>query len=136
MNLFIDSSVWIDYFNGVQTAETDFLDSSLGKTQIFVGDLILVEVLQGFRADKDFDAAHQALSRFPVLEMVNQTLAVQSASNYRTLRKKGITIRKTIDCLIATFCIENSLTLLHSDRDFMPFADHLNLMVWRTSPPP
>ncbi len=131
MSLFIDSSIWIDYFNGVETVETDFLDSSLGKEQIVVGDLILVEVLQGFRLDKDFDAAHHALTRFPVLEMVNQSLAVQSASNYRALRKKGITIRKTIDCLIATFCIESNLTLLHSDRDFIPFAQHLKLMVWQ-----
>ncbi len=131
MSLFVDSSIWIDYFNGVETDATDFLDSSLGKEQIFVGDLILTEVLQGFRLDKDFDAAHHALTRFPVLEMVNQSLAVQSAANYRTLRKKGITVRKTIDCLIATFCIENKLTLLHADRDFVPFAEHLNLMVWQ-----
>jgi predicted nucleic acid-binding protein len=133
LNLFIDSSVWIDYFNGVQTSETDFLDSSLGKNQIFVGDLILVEVLQGFRLDKDFDAAYQALTKFRMLAMVNQSLAVQSTSNYRALRKKGITIRKTIDCMIATFCIENNLTLLHSDRDFIPFAQHLKLMIWQPS---
>ena len=131
MSLFVDSSIWIDYFNGVETDETDFLDFSLGREQIFVGDLILAEVLQGFRSDKEFDAAHQALTKFPVLEMVNQSLAVQSALNYRTLRKKGITIRKTIDCLIATFCIENNLTLLHADRDFIPFATHLKLMVWQ-----
>ena len=107
------------------------MDSSLGREQIFLGDLILAEVLQGFRSDKEFDTAHQALTKFPVLEMVNQSLAVQSALNYRTLRKKGITIRKTIDCLIATFCIENNLTLLHADRDFIPFATHLKLMVWQ-----
>lgn len=131
MNLFIDSSVWIDYFNGNKTAETDFLDESLGREQIFVGDLVLVEILQGFHSDADFEAAYKALTRFPVLEMVNHSLAVQSASNYRALRNEGITVRNTIDCLIVTFCIENELTLLHKDRDFIPFAQHLQLRVWQ-----
>ena len=130
MNLLVDSSVWIDYFNGSITPETDYLDSALGNESIVVGDLILAEVLQGFRLQRDFDAASIALARFPVLEMVGQQIAIQSAANYRLLRTKGLTIRKTIDSLIATFCIENELTLLHADRDFDPFERILGLQVW------
>lgn len=130
MNLLVDSSVWINYFNGSITPETDYLDNALGNESIVVGDLILAEVLQGFRLQRDFDAACNALTRFPVLVMVGQQVAIQSAANYRILRAKGITIRKTIDSLIATFCIENELTLLHADRDFDHFEGFLGLQVW------
>ena len=130
MNLLVDSSVWIDYFNGSDTPETDYLDDALGNEPIVVGDLILAEVLQGFRLQRDFDAACIALTRFPVLVMVGQQVAIQSAANYRILRAKGITIRKTIDSFIATFCIENELTLLHADRDFDHFESFLGLQVW------
>lgn len=129
MNLLVDSSVWIDYFNGSITPETDYLDNALGEKPIVVGDLILAEVLQGFRRRRDFEAARIALTRFPVLVLVGQQVAIQSAANYRILRAKGITIRKTIDSLIATFCIENELTLLHADRDFDPFENFLGLQV-------
>lgn len=129
MSLLVDSSVWIDYFNGVITPETDYLHRALGQEMIFTGDLILAEVLQGFRLQKDFDRARTALLKFRVVEMVGVDTAVKSAQNYRFLRAKGITIRKTIDCLIATFCIENNLTLLHADRDFDPFEQYLNLQV-------
>ena len=129
--ILVDSSVWIDYFNGNKTKETDFLDSILGSYQIVTGDLILTEVLQGFRTEKDCQKARLALLKFSVLNMVGQGIAIKSANNYRLLRKKGITIRKTIDCLIATFCRENHLELLHSDKDFEPFEKYLNLKVSR-----
>ena len=125
----VDSTVWIDYFNGVITPETEFLDSILGEQMILVGDIILAEVLQGFRSDSDFEGAHQALMKFQPVSMLNPDLAEQSARNYRELRKRGITIRKTIDCFIATFCIESDHELLHSDRDFDPFENNLGLKV-------
>ncbi len=127
--ILVDLSVWIDYFNGVNTPETDYLDRALGNQPLLVGDIILAEVLQGFRADKDFEAARQAFSAFQQVEMLNPHLAVQSAIHFRALRKKGITVRKTIDCLIATYCIETGALLLHSDRDFEPFEAHLGLDV-------
>lgn len=130
MSLLVDSSVWIAYFNGVLTAQTDYLNKALSQEPIVVGDLILAEVLQGFRQQKDFDRARQAMSAFIVLPMVGADVAVKSAMNYRLLRAKGITIRKTIDCLIATFCIENRHTLLYADRDFDMFEQHLSLRVY------
>lgn len=127
--LVVDSTVWIDYFNGQVNPQTDYLDANLGAQPILVGDIILGEVLQGFRNDADFDKALQALSRFPQTAMLNPALALQSARNYRTLRKRGLTIRKTIDCFIATFCIQNSHSLLYNDSDFDPFEKHLGLGV-------
>jgi predicted nucleic acid-binding protein len=129
--LLVDSSVWIDYFNGISSLETDYLDQVLGSSDILVGDLILAEVLQGFRQEKSFTLARHALLKFPVKSMVGREIALQSATNYRFLRAKGVTIRKTIDCLIATFCIENKLRLLHCDRDFEAIAAHLPLMIYR-----
>ena len=127
--ILVDSSVWIDYFNGIANSQTDFLDRILGEQPILVGDLILAEVLQGFRRDDDFDAAHSALLSFQVVKMLNPDLAVQSARNYRVLRAQGVTVRKMIDCLIATYCIETNHMLLHSDRDFDPFEAQLGLNV-------
>ena len=127
--ILVDSSVWIDYFNGNQTSQTDWLDSALGKTPILIGSLILTEVLQGFQNDKDFKVARNLLLRIPFLPMGDRTLALESAMNYRRLRKKGVTVRKTIDVMIGTFCIYNKLTLLHSDRDFDPMVKHLGLKV-------
>lgn len=127
--ILVDSSAWIDYFNGIVTPETDYLDRILEDQLILVGDIMLAEVLQGFRKDEDFETARQALSSFQTVEMLNPGLAVQSARNYRSLRQAGITVRKTIDCLIATYCIENGVTLLHSDRDFEPFEALLGLSV-------
>lgn len=129
MALLVDSSVWIDYFNGEDTSQTNYLDQALGQIEIVVGDLILTEVLQGFRLKRDFEIARDALLKFPVLEMVGIQSALKSAHNYRDLRRKGVTVRKTIDCLIATFCIETGLELLHSDHDFDPFEEHLGLRV-------
>ncbi len=124
-----DSSVWIDYFNGRITRQTNQLDSLLGNELIVIGDLILTEVLQGFQRDKDFNEARELFDSFVFKEMLGSEIAVKSAENYRILRKKGVTVRKTIDVIIATFCIENDLPLLHSDRDFTVMEKHLVLKV-------
>ncbi len=123
----VDSSVWIDYFNGKVTPHTDTLDRALGQRELAVGDIILTEVLQGFRHDKDFVQAQHALLCLPVLEMGGVDMALRSAANYRYLRKQGLTVRKTIDCIIATFVIQHRFELLHDDRDFDSFARHLGL---------
>ncbi len=127
--ILVDSSVWIDYFNGRKTTKTDWLDSALGNEQIIVGDLILAEVLQGFQSDKDFKTARKLLLAFPFMAMVGKELAIESALNYRFLRKKGVTVRKTIDVMIGTFCLNYQLTLLHDDRDFDPMEKYLNLKI-------
>lgn len=124
----VDSSVWIDYFNGVGTRRTDLLDQLLGNQPILIGDLILTEVLQGFRNENDLRNARAAMDTLIFEPMVGRHVAIASAHNYRTLRSKGITPRKTIDMLIATFCIENGHQLLHADRDFEPMSEHLGLM--------
>lgn len=127
--LLIDSTVWIDYFNGSVNPHTDYLHNILDQRPILVGDLILAEVLQGYRADADFEKARRALGKFIQVEMIDTTLAVQSARNYRLLRSRGVTVRKTIDSLIATYCIENDHELLHRDRDFDGYEAHLGLNV-------
>jgi predicted nucleic acid-binding protein len=127
--LIVDSTVWVDYFNGIKNQQTDYLHQIVDKTPIIIGDLILAEVLQGFRDDTDFETARRIFSEFLQVEMVNLDLAVQSARNYRLLRRKGITVRKTIDSLIATYCIENEHDLLHNDSDFDGYENHLGLSV-------
>lgn len=127
--LVVDTSVWVDYFNGVENPQTDFLNTILDKTPILIGDLILAEVLQGFRHDPDFEKVRRILGKFMQESMVNPVLAVQSARNYRFLRQKGVTVRKTMDSLIATFCIENDHELLHNDSDFDGYEKHLGLRV-------
>lgn len=124
----VDSSVWIDYFNGTVTAEAERLDAYLDSEIILVGDLILAEVLQGFRRDDDYEAARIALSQLDVVPMVGAAIAIQAAANFRVLRRAGATVRKTIDTLIATFCLDQEYRLLFSDRDFRPFVDHLGLV--------
>jgi predicted nucleic acid-binding protein len=125
--ILVDSSVWIDYFNGISKWQTNFLDRALSSQPIVMGDLILTEVLQGFRSDKDFETAHSFLKELPFKQMGGYQVAVQSADNYRSLRKAGITVRKTIDVIIATFCIAENLPLLHDNRDFDPIATHFPL---------
>jgi predicted nucleic acid-binding protein len=125
--ILVDSSVWIDYFNGKRSWQSDLLDHMLSNVPIIMGDLILTEVLQGFKTDKDYEAAKAYLSELPFRQMGGYNVAVQSAQNYRQLRKAGITVRKTIDIIIATFCIIEELTLLHDDRDFNPIASHFHL---------
>jgi predicted nucleic acid-binding protein len=123
----VDSSVWIDYFSGNTTIASEKLDSLLGVKLICTGDLILTEVLQGFKNDSDFTTAKSLLCALPVHNMVGHEISLKGVDNFRLLRKKGITIRKTIDVLIATYCIENHLVLLHSDKDFQPFQQYLGL---------
>jgi predicted nucleic acid-binding protein len=125
--IIVDSSVWIDYFTGVDNPQTTHLDGLLGIELIGIGDIILTEVLQGFRGDDDYNAAKNRMLNLAVFEMLGQGNAIASAENYRALRKQGITIRKTIDCIIATFCIQNNHALLFSDRDFLPFLGYLGL---------
>ena len=125
--ILVDSSVWVDYFNGQLTPETDYLDSLLGSEPVAIGDLILTEVLQGFRSDADYEAARELFATLTTYDMLGAGLAVKTAGNYRLLRKKGITVRKTADAIIATFCIEHQIPLLFSDRDFDPFVKHLAL---------
>ncbi len=123
----VDTSVWIDYFNGQDTLEAAILDKALGEESVAIGDLILVDILQGFRSDKDYRTTKDNLSTLHIFEMLGVENAIKASANYRNLRKKGVTIRKTADVIIATFCIENELPLLFSDRDFKPFVKHLQL---------
>ncbi|MBN1222442.1 MAG: PIN domain nuclease [Candidatus Aminicenantes bacterium] len=125
--ILVDSSVWIGYFNGQINPQTDWLDSALGREIIVVGDLILVEILQGFRSDRDFRKAKELLLNFQFMEMLGRELAIKSAENYRLLRRKGVTVRKAIDVIIGTFCIHHNLSLLHDDQDFVPLTKHLGL---------
>lgn len=127
----VDASVWIDYFNGVATPQTDRLDAALGHESLCLGDIILCEVLQGFQRQTEFEQAKAALLTFPIYSLGGVKLALQSAEHYRALRQRGITVRKTIDCLIATFAIVNEMWLLHNDRDFDPFETYLGLKVVR-----
>ena len=127
--IFVDSSVWIQYFNGETTWQALYLDNLLEQELIATGDLILTEVLQGFRSDMIFRRAIQLFSPLPFYTMLGRDIAIQSAHNYRILRKNGVTVRKTIDVMIATFCIANHLPLLHSDRDFYPMENYLKLPV-------
>jgi hypothetical protein len=122
-----DTSIWIDYFNGIVSQETDLLDSALSDGTIAMGDLIFLEILQGFRDDKEFNRAKRTLATLDQYELFGTHMVDKCAYNYRFLRKKGITIRKTIDLIIATFCLENKIRLLFSDKDYVPFVDFLNL---------
>jgi len=125
--ILVDSSVWIDYFNGAGTNETALLDECLSTDTICIGDIILAEVLQGFRSDKDYKLAREMLTDLPIYQIMTPDLALAGADNFRKLRKRGITIRKSVDNWIATFCIENQIPLLFSDKDFNPYVEHLGL---------
>ena len=125
--ILVDTSVWIDYFKGVENPHTDLLDTSIIQGSVAIGDLIFLEILQGIRNDKQYRQTKQSLLALNQYEMFGIDMAGKCADNYRALRKKGITIRKTADIIIATFCIENNLPLLFLDRDFVPFVDHLGL---------
>jgi predicted nucleic acid-binding protein len=125
--ILVDSSVWISYLNGKTTKETELLNQVIGVQSILMTDLIYTEILQGYREDYVFNEVKSFLDEFLFAIVGGQELALKSAQNYRFLRKKGITIRKTIDSYIATYCIEKDLILLHSDKDFEPFVEHLGL---------
>jgi predicted nucleic acid-binding protein len=125
--ILVDSSVWIDYFRGTLTPQTNRLDTLLGSEPVATGDLILTEVLQGFRIDRDFNQARKLLTSLIVIDLGGRDMAIQAAKNFRVLRSLGVTIRKTIDTVIATRCIQDNYRLLYSDRDFDPFVVHLGL---------
>ncbi len=125
--ILVDSSVWIDYFRGTATPQAEKLESLLGTEPIATGDLILTEVLQGFVSDRDFNQARKLLTSLVVVDLAGQDIAIQAAKNFRALRALGVSVRKTIDTVIATRCIESGLPLLYSDRDFDPFVEHLGL---------
>jgi predicted nucleic acid-binding protein len=126
----VDTSVWVDFFNGVDTAEVDELDALFGSGRILTGDLILAELLQGFFRNADHRRARRLLAAIPYADLVGRGVALAAADNYRKLRSRSVTIRKTIDVLIGTFCILNGHELLHSDRDFDPMARLLGLRIY------
>lgn len=125
--ILVDSIVWIDFFRGTVTPQSERLDQLLGREPLLIGDLILAEVLQGFTSERDFNQARKMLGALELVTLGGAEMAVQAARNFRTLRAKGVTIRKTIDTFIATCCIEQDHALLFSDRDFDPFVLHLGL---------
>lgn len=125
----IDSSVLIDYLANRSTPQTQWLDQHFTQCRLGITTLILTEVLQGIRDDKLFTETRDALERFALFEVGSRDLAVRSARNYRNLRRRGITVRNTIDCLTATFCINEGYELLHNDRDFDAFEQLLHLRV-------
>lgn len=126
--ILVDSSVWIDYFRGTETLQTNLLDVVLDTDLLVIGDLILMEVLQGFGSERNFNRARHLLTSLIVIELGGEAVAIHAARNDRLLRKRGVTVRKTIDTVIATRCIVDGLRLLHNDRDFDPFVTHLGLL--------
>ncbi len=125
--ILVDSSVWIDYFRGISNPQSDRLDALLGSEPLAIGDLIITEVLQGCDADDDFARVNDLLGSLVLVNLGGKDIAVQAAKNFRILRAKGVTIRKTIDTIIATRCIGDGLSLLYRDKDFDPFVLHLGL---------
>lgn len=128
-----DTSVWIDYINGNDTPEVKVLDEKLESDLVVIGDLILLEILQGFKSDKDYNLVKKTLMVLEQREFLGTEPAIKASENYRKLRKKGVTVRKTNDVIIASYCIENNIPLLFSDRDFQPFVEHLGLISALTS---
>jgi predicted nucleic acid-binding protein len=127
--ILVDTTVWIDYFGGTANPHTDWLDGELNRQRLGLTDLILCEILQGIRDDATFKRLRRELCRFEVFNTGGTELAVASARNYRLLRSRGYTVRKTIDCLIATFCLSAGHALLHRDHDFDPFEKELGMRV-------
>jgi hypothetical protein len=126
-----DTSAWIDYFNGVEAPHVELLDYELSNSRIIIGDLIIAELLQGFREDKNYKIARLLIENLEYYDFGGKELAYKAADNFRKLRKKGITVRKTIDMMIGTFCIENDFELIHNDRDFDPLEKYLGLKIKR-----
>jgi predicted nucleic acid-binding protein len=129
----VDTTVWIDYLRGTQNPETRWLERELQEQRLGLTDLILCEVLQGIRDRNTFTRVQADLLRFQIFQTGGSTLAVAAAQNYRDLRERGFSVRKTIDCLIATFCLQAKHELLHRDRDFDPFEKALGLKVVHAS---
>ncbi len=128
--ILIDTSVWIDYFNGVENKQTESLDRILSDQTVLVGDIILTEILQGFNSDKEFRLAKQALDPLDCVHLGGKSLAIKAASNFRFLRSQGVTIRKTVDMLIGSWCIEHEVELLHNDKGFDQIATQLPLQIY------
>ncbi|HEX6981236.1 MAG TPA: PIN domain nuclease [Balneolaceae bacterium] len=128
--ILVDTGVWIDYFNGVENGKTNNLDSALSEQSVLMGDIILAEILQGFDSDKDFKQAQKALGYLDCIKLGGKLLAIKAATNFRFLRSKGVTIRKTVDMLIGSWCIEHEVELLHNDKDFDQMAIHLPLKIY------
>jgi len=128
----VDTTVWVDYLRGASNPETDWLDREAGRARLGLTDLILCEVLQGVTGDREFHMVRSHLLKFELFDTGGEEIAIAAAQNFRTLRRKGRTIRKTIDCLIATFCILRGHSLLHRDADFRQFEELLGLSVVRT----
>jgi len=126
--ILVDTSVWIDYFNNVDSLHSSALDLALIDSTAIIGDIIFLEILQGFKSDKDYQNTKSQLSKLDQYELFGNHMVERCANNYRNLRKKGITIRGTTDVMIATFCIENKIPLLFQDKDFTPFVKHLGLI--------
>jgi len=142
--VFVDSSVWIDHLRGAVTPGTqalatllEALDPDAGEqdpAEVLVGDLVLLEVLRGLADDHQHDAARTALLAFPQVLVGGTAMALAAVDHYRVLRRRGVTVRKAVDCLIAAWCIAHGVPLLHADRDFAPFADHCGLRVYESGP--
>lgn len=128
--ILVDTSVWIDYFNGIKNRQTESLDRILTEQTVLIGDIILTEILQGFNSNKDFRLAKQALDPLDCVHLGGKSLAIKAASDFRFLRSKGVTIRKTVDMLIGRWCIEHNVELLHNDKDFDQIATQLPLRIY------
>jgi len=128
--ILVDTGVWIDYFNGVENKQTESLDRILSEQTVLVGDIILTEILQGFDSDKEIRLAIQALESLDCVHHGGKSLAIKAASNFRFLRSKGVTVRKTVDMLIGSWCIEHEVNLLHNDKDFDQIATQLPLKIY------
>lgn len=127
--IIVDTTVWVDYFRGTRNPETEWLEIEADRKRLGLTDLILCEVLQGVRNAREFGQVRMELQRFALFEIGGEELVIAAATNFRNLRERGKTVRKTIDCLIATFCLRNGHTLLHRDRDFDAFENILGLNV-------
>jgi predicted nucleic acid-binding protein len=125
--ILVDTSVWIDYLNGTQNPHTDALDAGIVEGIVAMGDLIFLEILQGIRDDREYELTRRSLETLDHYELFGHAMVGKCAENFRALRKRGITIRKTADVIIASFCIEHQMPLLFTDRDFEPFVAHLGL---------
>lgn len=130
----VDSSVWIDFLNGRDAPHVRRLQAGLGTDEIVIGDLMLCEILQGLDSERAARDVEAMLRRFDIVSMVGDAIAISAARNFRSLRRLGITIRKTIDLMIGTWCIEHRTALLHNDSDFRPMARHLGLIEVPTMP--
>lgn len=127
--ILVDSSVWIDFFRNLPTAQAEWLDRNLGVEGLVVGDLILAEVLRGFKSERGFNEARRMLATLEQVNLAGEEIAVEAANNFRRLRARGVTVRGTVDVIIATRCLADGLRLLHNDRDFDVFEAHLGLQV-------